>query len=80
MKDQLETIDDYLRMTRREILTSKGFISHKHPIEKAHQEYDKYKKKQDELLSSVEKDFIKSIETLENIEKNNYLTITFFYR
>lgn len=71
MKDWLETIDDYLKMTRREILTTKGNISHKQAIEKAHAEYDKYKKKQDELLSNVEKDFIHSIEMLEKIEDSN---------
>ncbi len=71
MKDWLETIDDYLKMTRREILTTKGSISHKQAIEKAHAEYDKYKKKQDELLSNVEKDFIHSIEILEKIEDSN---------
>ena len=42
MKDWLETIDDYLKMTRRDILTSSGHISHKQAIEKAHTEYDKY--------------------------------------
>lgn len=68
MKDWLETIDGYLKMTRREILTTKGSISHKQAIEKAYAEYDKYKKKQDELLSNVEKDFIHSIEMLEQIE------------
>ena len=67
MKDWLETIDDYLKMTRREILTTKGTVSHKQAIEKAHSEYDKYKKKQDELLSNVEKDFIHSIGILEQI-------------
>ena len=71
MKDWLETIDDYLKMTRREILTTKGSISHKQALEKAHAEYDKYKKKQDELLSNVEKDFIHSIEMLEKIEDSN---------
>ena len=71
MKDWLETIDDYLKMTRREILTTKGSISHKQAIEKAHAEYDKYKKKQDELLSNVENDFIHSIEMLEKIEDSN---------
>jgi hypothetical protein len=68
MKDWLETIDDYLKMTRREILTTKGHVSHKQAIEKAHVEYDKYKKKQEEMLSMVEKDFIESIARLEQIE------------
>ena len=48
MKDWLETIDDYLKMTRRDILTSSGHISHKQAIEKAHAEYDKYKNRLDE--------------------------------
>lgn len=34
MKDWLETIDDYLKMTRRDILTSSGHINHKQAIEK----------------------------------------------
>lgn len=38
MKDWLETIDDYLKMTRRDILTSSGHISHKQAIEKTHAE------------------------------------------
>ena len=61
MKDWLETINDYLKMTRRDILTSSGHISHKQAIEKAHAEYDKYKNRLDDTLSPVEKDFIESI-------------------
>lgn len=71
MRDWLETIDDYLKLTRREILTTKGQVSHKQAIEKAHMEYDKYKKKQEELLSPVEQDFMKSIARLEQIDKSN---------
>ena len=67
MKDWLETIDDYLKMTRRDILTSSGRISHKQAIEKAHAEYDKYKNRLDDILSPVEKDFIESIGMLEQI-------------
>ena len=36
MKDWLETIDDYLKMTRRDILTTKGTVTHKQALEKAH--------------------------------------------
>jgi hypothetical protein len=68
MKDWLETIDDYLKMTRRDILTTKGRITHKQAIDKAHQEYEKYKKKQEEQLSAVEQHFIESIKELETLE------------
>src|SRR5574344_935144 len=67
MKDWLQTIDDYLKMTRREILTTKGGVSHQQAIEKAHAEYDKFKKKQGDELSPVERDFIESIDKIEQI-------------
>ena len=68
MKDWLETIDDYLKMTRRDILKTKGRVTHKQAIDKAHEEYKKYRKKQDELLSPVEQHFIESIRELEELE------------
>ncbi|MCD8130959.1 MAG: virulence RhuM family protein [Lachnospiraceae bacterium] len=68
MKDWLETIDDYLKMTRRDILTAKGRVIHQQAIQKAHEEYEKYQKKQDELVSPVEQHFIESIKELEALE------------
>lgn len=65
MKDWLRTIDDYLRMTRRDILETKGRVSHLQAIEKAHQEYDKFQKKQDQLLSPVEQHFLESLDKLD---------------
>ena len=67
MKDWLETIDDYLKMTRREILTTAGRISHQQALEKAHDEYKKYKAKETESLSLVEKHFLENIGELNKI-------------
>ena len=67
MKDWLETIDDYLKMTRRDILVTKGKVTHKQAIEKAHEEYEKYIIKQEEPISAVEKHFIESINELEGL-------------
>ena len=69
MKDWLETVDDYLKMTRRDILKTKGTITHKKALEKAHSEYEKYKKKQEDTLSPVEQAFIESIGELRKIEE-----------
>lgn len=69
MKDWLETIDDYLKMTRRDILTTKGKVTHKQAVEKAHTEYEKYKKKQTVLISPVEKHFLECMDELGRIEK-----------
>lgn len=73
MKDWLETIDDYLRMTRRDILTTKGKVTHQQALEKAHLEYEKYKRNQEYILSPVECHFLESIGELDKLEgKNNY--------
>ncbi len=69
MKDWLETIDDYLKMTRRDILTAKGRVTHKQALEKAHGEYEKYRKKQEDTLSPVECHFLESIEKLHELEQ-----------
>ena len=70
MKDWLETIDDYLKMTRREILLTAGRVSHQQALDKAHDEYKKYKAKEADKLSLVEKHFLESIQNLENkVEK-----------
>jgi hypothetical protein len=67
MNDWLKTIDDYLKMTRRDILTTKGRVSHKQALEKANKEYDKYIEKRDATLSPVDRHFIESIDQLEKI-------------
>lgn len=71
MKDWLETIDDYLRMTRRDILTTKGKVTHQQALEKAYSEYEKYKKNQEYILSPVECHFLESIGKLDKLEKIN---------
>ena len=70
MKDWLETIDDYLKMTRREILTTAGRVSHQQALDKAHEEYKKYKVKEADRLSLVEKHFLESIGELDKIEES----------
>ena len=68
MKDWLETIDDYLRMTRRDILTTKGKVTHQQALEKAHSEYEKYKRNQEYILSPVECHFLESIGELDKLD------------
>ncbi|MGN0728963.1 virulence RhuM family protein [Treponema sp.] len=67
MKDWLETIDDYLKMTRREILSTAGRVSHQDALDKAHEEYKKFKAKEKDTLSLVEKHFLESIGELNKI-------------
>ena len=69
MKDWIETIDDYLKMTRRDILRTKGTVTHKQALEKAHEGYEKYKKREESRLSLVEQHFLDSINELEGLEE-----------
>lgn len=44
MNDWIEQLDTFLKMTRKEILSHAGKVSHKQALDKAHSEYDRYKK------------------------------------
>jgi len=70
MKEWLQTIDDYLKMTRRDILENAGKISHKLAIEKVHKEYEQYVEKESLKLSKVEKDFLVAIDNFNDMLKN----------
>jgi hypothetical protein len=50
-------------MTGKDILNHTGSISHEDAIEKAHAEYEKYKERIKNELTSVEKDFIAQIDS-----------------
>jgi hypothetical protein len=63
MKDWIERLDDFLKMTGQNILSHSGKITHQQAINKAKEEYEKYKEQTKNELSNVEKDFIKLIET-----------------
>ena len=59
-------------MIRSEILTTSGHVSNQQALQKAHAEYDKYKKQQDLRLSPVEQSFLDSVEQLERIEEQTH--------
>jgi len=62
MEDWIERIDDFLKMTGKDILTNAGVVSHKQALQKASSEYKKYKEQTKNELTKVEKDFIANIE------------------
>ncbi len=61
MKDWIEQLDTFLKMTRTEILNHAGKISHEQALQKAHAEYEKYKELTKNELSEVEKHFLEQI-------------------
>jgi hypothetical protein len=62
MKDWMEVLDGFIKMSRQDVLTDAGKISAELAQRKALAEYEAYKSKTANSLSEVEKQFIASIE------------------
>lgn len=69
MQDWIVKLDDFLRLTRREILSHLGTIRHEEALEKARVEYEKYRAAHLEDLSPVEKHFLEMQREIKEIEK-----------
>lgn len=67
MKDWIEKLDDFLKLSEHEILTHAGAISHEAAISKAETEYEKFHKKLLEKPSEVEKHFEEAVKKLKEI-------------
>lgn len=61
MQDWIEKLDDFLKISEKEILTNAGKVSHKQALEKAKREYAKFRKEEDKKYVS---DFDKEIKKL----------------
>ena len=62
MKDWINILDDFLRISRKDILPHAGKISAKLAKEKADQEYDRFKERTKNTLSPVEIHFLENFE------------------
>ena len=65
MKNWIEQLDAFLKMTRKDILNNAGTISHKQALEKANTEYQKFKKLRENEISEVEKHFLEQVNETE---------------
>ena len=69
MKDWIEKLDDFIKLSGSELLENAGRISHSQAKIKADLEYEKYRVKHKSDLTRVEKDFIQSLgETQKKLE------------
>ncbi len=69
MADWIRKLDDFMKLSGREILSHTGKISHAEAIEKAHSEYARYKREQLAEPSRVELDFLDAVKSLEKSGK-----------
>lgn len=70
MRDWIAKLDDFLKLSERKILTHAGKISHDKALEKAHNEYEKYRKERLNEPSPVERQFIEAVKEMKQIEKS----------
>ena len=75
MKDWIEKLDNFLKLSGKELLTHAGTISTELAKQKADNEYDKFKERTRLELSPVEIHFIENFEkeqrTLENKKRDD---------
>ncbi|MBL0700635.1 MAG: virulence RhuM family protein [Desulfosarcina sp.] len=67
MYDWIQKLDDFLRISEKELLTNAGKVSHKKAVEKAKFEYEKYRKAEDKKHIS---DFDREMKRLLKDDKN----------
>ena len=66
MADWAKHLDNILTMSGEQLLIGNGKVTHKQAMEKAENEYKKYKAR---TLSEVENDYLGSIKMLENLDR-----------
>ena len=68
MQDWIAKLDDFLRLSERDILTHAGKISHEAAIEMAEKQYEQFRLNQLAETSPVEIDFLESIKKIEKLK------------
>ncbi len=70
MTDWIAKLDDFIRMTDRQVLTHAGKISHETARLKAETEFDKFRAAQDALPQPVDRHFEQVIDEVKRLEKS----------
>ena len=69
MQDWIAKLDDFLRLSERNILAHAGKISHEQAMEKAYEEYGKFRTARLNAPSAVERHFAEAVKELKRLEK-----------
>lgn len=65
MNDWSVKLDDFLKLSGRDVLVDAGKIGHTEALEKTYVEYEKYRKELENKPSPVEEHFLKIIQEIE---------------
>jgi hypothetical protein len=71
MKDWVALLDKHIAHFDREVLTSAGTVSEQQAKAKALDEYNKYKSKQGDQLTEVEKDYLTTLDNMRKLLNSN---------
>jgi len=69
MEGWITKLDDFIKLSDRDILSHAGSVSHEQAKEKSESQYDAYKQQQASLPKPVDKHFEQSLDELRRIEK-----------
>lgn len=69
MRDWSSKLDDFLRLSGRELLDYAGKISHQQALQKAEREYEKYRQARLAEPQSIDQDFEKTVKKLPKLKK-----------
>ena len=69
MQDWIAKLDDFLRLSERNILAHAGKISREQAMEKAHEEYEKFRMAHLNAPSAVERHFAEAVKEVKRLEK-----------
>lgn len=69
MRDWIAKLDDFMRISDREVLTHAGQMSHEAALVRAEAEFEKFRRIEDAKPSPVEQHFIEAIEQVKQLEK-----------
>jgi hypothetical protein len=70
MRDWISKLDDFLRLSERELLTHAGTVSHEDALSKAEAEYEKFHAMELSTASPAELDFQKAIDEVKRLERS----------
>lgn len=70
MRDWIAKLDDFLKLSGRDILTHAGKISHDKALGKAHAEYEQYREERLNEPSRVERQFLEAVKEMKQLEKS----------
>jgi len=71
MRDWIVKLDEFLKLSNRELLDHAGTVSHEQAIEKANAEYEKYHALHINDPSPVERHFLEAVKEVKQLEKDS---------